>query len=102
MNLFHRLLERIPLWKTGNLLDQDILAEIHIVIPRDGSRPKLFTPKSDTPTEAFVGTVTHAIVSAAIDNARLYGVNVAGFLGSPTCPHCQKVIAGPPVPPGGP
>jgi len=93
------LFAMVPLWHRGNLLDEDILAEIHIVIPKDGGRPHLYTVKNDQPTESFVQIVTHAIVSSAIDWARIYGVNVAGFLGQPACPHCGKVIAGPPEPP---
>ncbi len=95
---WNRLLGKVPLWHHGNLLDEDILAEVHIIIERDG-KPHLFSPKNDNPSEKFVYTVTHAIVGAAIDWARLYGINVAGFLGQPQCPHCSKIIAGPPSPP---
>lgn len=97
--LLRRLIHRLPLWRHGNLLDEDIWTEVHIVIPRNGDKPKMFTPKSDHPSEHFVQVVTNAVVSAAIDFARLYGVNVAGFLGQPPCPHCGKIIAGPPGPP---
>jgi hypothetical protein len=94
-----RIFGSAPLWHQGNLLDQDILAEIHIIIPKDGGRPSLYTAKNDQPTESFVQVVVHAIVSSAIDWGRIYGVNVAGFLGQPACPHCGKVISGPAGPP---
>jgi hypothetical protein len=93
---FWRLLDYIPLWRTGDLLDEEILTEIHIVVPKDGGRPKLFASKQDDPTPLFIQTVTGCIVGAAVDWARLYDVNVAGFLGAPACPHCGKLITGPP------
>lgn len=101
MNLasaIRRVVQRVPMWFSGNLLDEDILTEIHVLIPRDG-RPRLFTPKSDHASEQFVHTVINSTVSAAMDFGRLYGVNVAGFLGQPACPHCGKIIAGPAGPP---
>lgn len=93
--LIRRLVAKVPLWNGGNLLDEDIMTEIHVLIPKDG-RPRLFCPKSDYADERFVHVVVNAVIASAVDFARLYGVNVAGFLGQPACPHCQKIISGPP------
>ena len=99
MKWFWDLLDYIPLWKQGTLLDEEILSEVHIIIPADGGRPKLFVTKQDNPTPHFIQTVVGCVVGAAVDFARLYDVNVAGFLGSPSCPYCHKLITGPTSPP---
>ena len=97
--MIERWLSRIPLWRHGNLVDADMWAEIHILVPRNGERPKMFVPKTDAPSTQYVQTVVNAVIGAALDFARLYNVNVAGFLGQPICPHCNTQIVGPPVEP---
>ena len=68
-----------------NLLEEEFLTEIHVVFPTSG-RPKLFATKMDAVDAPTIMRITQGLVEAAVDFARLYGVQIQGQIGGPPPP----------------
>ncbi len=71
-----------------NLLDQDLLAEVYVMFPKDGSPPKLFVTKIDDASPQRIMQLVSGTIQSACDLAKLYGQTVSGSVGPP--PHCQS------------
>jgi len=84
---FCRIVWGLLTHKPFNLLDDTLLAEVHIIFPSDGSQPKLFVRKIDEPNPQKIMVLVSGTIQAACDLAKLYGTEVTGSVGR--APHCQ-------------
>lgn len=66
-----------------NLLEDHLLSEVHILVPVEG-RSKLFVTKLDTADAQKIMRISQSIIEAAIDFARLYGIEIRGQIGGGT------------------
>ena len=70
----------LPKMEPMNLLEDHLLSEVHILVPVEG-RSKLFCTKLDDADAQKIMRISQSIIEAAIDLARLYGIEIRGQIG---------------------
>ena len=72
----------------GNLLEPDVLADVHVLFPADRSKPpQFFCTKPDETSAELILHIMNGTLGALADFAVSYSLNL-----SLRCPSCQTVV----------